>query len=181
MNTTAHPTAHPTATSAAAETLYTTTIESPVHELRLVANRAGLRAILWHAHEAYRVPLGEADLVAARTDILDAAARQLGEYFDGARETFDLPLDPVGSPFQHAAWAVLRAIPYGATMTYGEQARRLGDPGKARAVGAANGRNPLSIVVPCHRVIGSTGKLTGFAGGLDTKAWLLAHEQHTLL
>ncbi len=163
------------------ETLSTTTIPSPVGELRLVASGTGLRAILWHCHEAHRVPFLGAEIVAVRTELLDAAARQLGEYFDGRREEFDLPLDPIGSPFQHAAWSVLRTIPFGQTLTYGEQARRLGDPGKARAVGAANGRNPLSIVVPCHRVVGSTGKLTGFAGGLDTKAWLLAHEQHTLL
>jgi methylated-DNA-[protein]-cysteine S-methyltransferase len=140
-----------------------------------------VRAILWSAHEPHRVPFAAATLVEGRTEILDAATRQLGEYFDGDREEFDLPLDPTGSPFQHAAWAVLRTIPFGQTITYGEQARRLGDPGKARAVGAANGRNPLSVVVPCHRVIGSTGKLTGFAGGLDVKAWLLAHERHTLL
>jgi methylated-DNA-[protein]-cysteine S-methyltransferase len=90
---------------------------------------------------------------------------------------FDVPLDPVGTDFQQQAWHVLRTIPYGRTITYGEQARRLGGPEKARAVGAANGRNPISVVVPCHRVVGSTGRLTGFAGGLDTKAWLLRHEQ----
>jgi methylated-DNA-[protein]-cysteine S-methyltransferase len=163
------------------ETLFTMTIPSPVRELRLVASGTGLRAVLWHCHEAHRVPFHGAEIVEAPTAVLDEAARQLGEYFDGAREVFDVALDPVGSPFQHAAWSVLRTIPYGQTLTYGEQARRLGDPGKARAVGAANGRNPLSIIVPCHRVIGSTGKLTGFGGGLDAKAWLLAHERHTLL
>ena len=86
----------------------------------------------------------------------------------------------MGSPFQQDVWAVLRTIPYGETITYGEQARRLGDVKASRAVGAANGRNPLSVIVPCHRVIGADGKLVGFAGGLDTKAWLLAHEHHTL-
>ena len=85
-------------------------------------------------------------------------------------------LDPVGTPFQRAVWDVLRTIPYGSTMSYGEQARRLGDPNKARAVGAANGKNPISIVVPCHRVVGANGSLTGFAGGLATKAWLLEFE-----
>jgi methylated-DNA-[protein]-cysteine S-methyltransferase len=109
--------------------------------------------------------------------VLDAAVTQLAEYFAGERTEFDLPLAPDGTAFQLSAWAVLREIPFGDTITYGEQAVRLGDPNKARAVGAANGQNPIPIVVPCHRVVGSTGKLTGFAGGLDTKAWLLAHER----
>lgn len=163
------------------EVLHMIEIPSPLHELRLVASARGLRAILWDCHEEHRVPFAGAGIVNGPTPILDDARRQLEEYFAGDREMFDLPLDPVGTPFQHDAWAVLRTIPFGQTMTYGEQARRLGDPNKSRAVGAANGRNPLSIVVPCHRVIGSTGKLTGFAGGLDAKAWLLTHEQHTLL
>jgi methylated-DNA-[protein]-cysteine S-methyltransferase len=162
------------------ERLHTIEVPSPLHELRLVASDRGLRAILWYRHEEHRVPFTGAELVDGSSPILEAT-RQLDEYFAGDREDFDLPLDPVGTPFQHEAWAVLRTIPFGQTMTYGEQARRLGDPNKSRAVGAANGRNPLSIVVPCHRVIGSTGKLTGFAGGLDVKAWLLTHEQHTLL
>ena len=161
-------------------TLNVTTVDSPVHTVRLVASELGLRAVLWERHEAARVPFGDARLVEAPNDVIRTAADQLGEYFAGERTVFDLPLDPVGTAFQHAAWAVLRTIPYGTTMTYGEQAARVGDPNAARAVGAANGRNPLSVIVPCHRVIGSTGKLTGFAGGLDTKAWLLAHEQHTL-
>jgi len=161
------------------DTLYVTTIDSPVRQLRLIASGRGLRAVLWQDHEPQRVPLDGAP-IPERTEVLDAAATQLEEYFDGGREAFDLPLDPVGSPFQQDVWAVLRTIPYGETITYGEQARRLGDPSKARAVGAANGRNPLSIIVPCHRVMGADGKLTGFAGGLDTKAWLLAHEHHAL-
>ena len=161
-------------------TLHVTRPDSPVRTVRLVASEHGLRAVLWERHEAERVPFGDARLVESPTDVLRVAGDQLSEYFAGERTEFDLPLDPVGTPFQHAAWAVLRTIPYGTTMTYGEQAARVGDPNAARAVGAANGRNPLSVIVPCHRVIGSTGKLTGFAGGLDTKAWLLAHEQHTL-
>jgi len=108
--------------------------------------------------------------------VLRAAAAQLEEYFDGARTEFDLPLAPEGTRFQTEAWAVLRDIPFGETITYGEQARRLGDRNKSRAVGAANGKNPIPIVVPCHRVVGSNGHLTGFAGGIDTKAWLLDHE-----
>ena len=109
--------------------------------------------------------------------VVAETVRQLDQYFEGERTDFDLPLDPQGSPFQQQAWLALRTIPYGETVSYGEQARRLGDPNKARAVGAANGRNPISIVVPCHRVIGTSGKLVGFGGGLDAKAWLLAHER----
>ena len=104
------------------------------------------------------------------------AVEQLRAYFAGDLQNFDLKLNPQGTPFQQRAWQQLRKIPFGETITYGEQARRLGDPSACRAVGAANGQNPLGIIVPCHRVIGSTGKLTGFAGGLDAKAWLLNHE-----
>lgn len=109
--------------------------------------------------------------------VLDRAVAQLEEYFAGTRTEFDLPLAPRGTSFQQAAWTALRQIPYGETITYGQQAALLGDKNKSRAVGAANGRNPLPIVVPCHRVVGSNGHLTGFAGGLDTKAWLLDHER----
>lgn len=111
--------------------------------------------------------------------VLARAVRQLGEYFASGRRVFDVPLDPVGTPFQLRAWAQLRKIPYGTTLTYGEQAAAMGRPRAARAVGAANGRNPISIFVPCHRVIGADGSLTGFGGGLETKRFLLALEaQH---
>jgi len=103
-------------------------------------------------------------------------ARQLDEYFDGSRTTFDLPLAPAGTPFQRRVWDELTRIPRGTTVTYGELATRAGHPGAARAVGAAVGRNPISIVVPCHRVVGSDGTLTGYAGGLGRKAYLLALE-----
>ena len=105
------------------------------------------------------------------------AATELDEYFAGTRTEFDVPLDPHGSPFQLDAWRGLTTIPYGETVSYGEQARRLGHDGKARAIGAANGSNPLPVIVPCHRVIGSDGSLTGFGGGLETKTWLLHHER----
>ena len=108
--------------------------------------------------------------------LLDRAAQQLDEYFDGDRTDFELPLEPAGTPFQKEAWTTLRTIPYGETISYGEQARRLGDKNKSRAVGAANGQNPIPIVVPCHRVVGSNGHLTGFGGGIEVKAWLLDHE-----
>ena len=161
---------------------HTTTIDSPVGELRIIAGECGLRAILWGAEDAARIAaLDEGDLVEGRTPLLDTAVTQLQEYFAGTRRDFDLPLDPAGTPFQQSAWMVLRTIPYGQTISYGQQARRLGDPNKARAVGAANGKNPLSIVVPCHRVIGSSGQLTGFAAGLDVKSWLLDHEHQPRL
>jgi methylated-DNA-[protein]-cysteine S-methyltransferase len=160
------------------DTLRAKSIDSPVGELTLVASASGLRAVLWPRERPGRVPLGAmGGPCHGADDVLTVAANQLGEYFAGARTVFELPLDPVGTPFQRRAWRELLTIPYGRTITYGEQARRMGGAQKARAVGAANGRNPLSIVVPCHRVVGSTGNLTGFAGGLDTKAWLLRHEQ----
>ncbi|HEY0518997.1 MAG TPA: methylated-DNA--[protein]-cysteine S-methyltransferase [Ilumatobacteraceae bacterium] len=161
---------------------HTITMRSPVGELRLIAGDRGLRAILWGAEDVARVAsIDEADLVESSTPVLDAAVRQLDEYFAGTRREFDLPLDPLGTPFQQSAWTVLRSIPYGRTISYGQQAMQLGDPNKARAVGAANGKNPLSIVVPCHRVIGSGGHLTGFAAGLDVKSWLLDHERQPRL
>ena len=104
------------------------------------------------------------------------ARQQLTEYFAGQRREFDLPLAPAGTDFQRRVWELLREIPYGETVTYGELARRLGNPKSARAVGMACNRNPIAIVVPCHRVVGSTGSLTGYAGGLDAKAFLLKLE-----
>ena len=152
-----------------------TTMGSPVGPLTIVASDQGVRAVLW-PDDTGRVPVGPVIDDDAHP-VLTAAVEQLEEYFDGSRVQFDLPLDPVGTPFQQQAWAALRTIPYGETVSYGEQAARLGDRNKARAVGAANGKNPISIIVPCHRVVGSTGSLTGFAGGLDRKSWLLSHER----
>ena len=108
--------------------------------------------------------------------VLDDAAAQLTEYLAGERTTFDLPLRASGNAFERLVWAELARIPYGETMSYGEIARRIGHPGAARAVGRANARNPLAIVVPCHRVIGANGSLTGYGGGLARKRWLLEHE-----
>ena len=161
---------------------HVTTMDSPVGELRIIAGDAGLRAILFDAEDPGRVAsIDEADLQEGTTPLLDKAVEQLEEYFAGTRRVFDLPLDPFGTPFQQSVWMILRTIPYGQTISYGQQARRLGDPNKARAVGAANGKNPLSIVVPCHRVIGSGGHLTGFAAGLEVKSWLLDHERQPRL
>jgi len=158
--------------------LYKTTIDSPVGPLTLVASDKGLRALLWGDEIDARARLGPIE--GGEDDpngFLSATITQLAEYFAGQRRSFDIPLDPVGSDFQQTAWLALRTIPYGETVSYGEQARRLGDPRKARAVGAANGKNPISIIVPCHRVVGADGSLTGFGGGIETKAWLLDHER----
>ena len=156
--------------------LYRTSTDSPVGTLTLVASDAGLVAVLWPDDAPGRVRLAAAE---ERADhpVLARAVTQIGEYFAGERRSFDLPLAPVGSPFQRAVWAALAAIPHGETRSYGDIARAIGRPTASRAVGAANGRNPLSIVVPCHRVIGASGKLTGFAGGLAAKQRLLAHER----
>lgn len=112
--------------------------------------------------------------------MLTPVVTQLGEYFAGHRVDFDLPLVPAGTPFQQKVWMALRDIPYGRTMSYGEIALELGQPTASRAVGLANGRNPLAVIVPCHRVIGSNGSLTGFGGGLERKRWLLDHERTVL-
>ena len=152
-------------------------IDSPVGRLTLVAADGALEEIRFPNGPQVGADDGPDD----PTDpVLVDAARQLAEYFDGARRSFELPLRPVGTAFQVAAWRGLTEIPFGATVSYGEQARRLGHDGKARAVGAANGRNPLPIVMPCHRVVGSDGSLVGFGGGIATKAWLLHHERQVL-
>lgn len=156
-------------------TLMCTTIPSPVGALKLVGSDAGLVAVLWENDRDGRVRLGAMD-EAPDHPILVEAARQLGDYFAGRRTAFDLPLDFRGSAFQKQVWAALLTIPFGETRSYGQIARQIGRPSASRAVGAANGRNPISIVAPCHRVIGTGGALTGFAGGLDAKAFLLAHE-----
>ncbi len=163
--------------------LFRATMSSPIGLLTLVANDAAIVAIRWDedtpdSHNPVDVKLGEdfVDVSAGEHAVLDQAVEQLAEYFAGERVDFDLPLDPDGTPFQKKAWDALVKIPFGETISYGEQAVMLGDKNKSRAVGAANGKNPIPIVVPCHRVVGSNGHLTGFAGGLNMKAWLLDHE-----
>jgi methylated-DNA-[protein]-cysteine S-methyltransferase len=151
------------------------TIESPVGQLKLVASDAGLIAILWENDDPKRVRLG--DLIEDEAHpILIKAERQLGDYFAGKLRAFDLPLDFRGTDFQKSVWVALLAIPFGETRSYAEIARAIGRPTAFRAVGAANGRNPISIVAPCHRVIGTNGALTGFAGGLKAKEVLLGIE-----
>lgn len=154
------------------------TLESPVGILTLVATDAGLAAILWENDRPHRVRL-DVDAEDATHPVLVEASRQLTEYFAGRRTNFELPLDPEGTPFQRKVWNALLTIPFGETRSYAQIAEQIGSPSAVRAVGAANGRNPISIVTPCHRVIGATGKLTGFAGGLETKARLLALEGAT--
>ena len=144
-------------------------------KLKLVASDEGLVAILWEKDSPRRVRLSEL-VPDDQHPVLMKTERQLGEYFAGKRKTFSVPLDMRGTPFQKNVWEALLAIPFGETRSYGQLATQLGNPRATRAVGAANGRNPISIIVPCHRVIGSSGKLTGFAGGLETKERLLRLE-----
>lgn len=150
-----------------------TVVDSPIGELTLVAEDGVLTGVYMPRQRHLPAPetFGERD-----ERPFDAAAAQLREYFAGERTGFDLPLTMRGTPFQRIVWTALRDIPYGETMSYGELAQRIGRPTAARAVGLANGKNPISIIVPCHRVIGSTGSLIGYGGGLDRKRWLLAHE-----
>jgi methylated-DNA-[protein]-cysteine S-methyltransferase len=152
------------------------TIPSPVGALTLVASDAGLIAILWENDRPGRVKLGALE-EAPDHPVLAETERQLGAYFAGERTRFDLPLDFRGTDFQKSVWAALLTIPHGETRSYGEIARQIGRPSASRAVGAANGRNPISIVAPCHRVIGTNGALTGFAGGLAAKELLLGIER----
>ncbi len=152
-----------------------TWMPSPVGALKLVASEAGLRAVIWEVDSPRRVPLHDPVEVTDNT-ILIQARRELEQYFAGQRTIFSVPLDFRGTDFQKRVWAALVAIPFGETRTYGDLAHQLGASQAMRAVGAANGRNPISIIAPCHRVIGASGKLTGFAGGLAAKAWLLDHE-----
>jgi methylated-DNA-[protein]-cysteine S-methyltransferase len=155
-------------------------IESPVGKLKLVASADALVAVLWEHERPNRVKLNTMTL-APQQPILLETERQLTEYFAGERNEFDLPLQPDGSEFQKKVWQALREIPFGQTRSYLDLAKAVGSSKAARAVGAANGKNPLSIIVPCHRVVGSDGSLTGFAGGLDTKAALLALEARPIV
>jgi methylated-DNA-[protein]-cysteine S-methyltransferase len=152
-----------------------TTLPSPVGLLKLVASNQGLVAVLWENDPPARVPLPALQEDTGHP-VLMAAQKQLRQYFSGTRNRFDLPLDFYGTDFQKKVWNALLAIPFGETRSYRHIAIQIGNPKAVRAVGAANGRNPLSIIAPCHRVVGSNGKLTGFAGGLAAKAYLLEME-----
>lgn len=150
-------------------------MDSPVGRLKLIGSDKGLAAVLWENDDPNRVRVREY-VNDDSHPVLIEAERQLNEYFKGERQSFSLELDPIGTDFQKKVWNILSTIPYGKTITYGDIARQLGDIKTVRAVGAANGKNPISIIVPCHRVIGASGELTGFAGGLEAKAWLLERE-----
>lgn len=152
------------------------TIASPVGTLTLVATDAGLAAILWENDRPGRVQL-DIQKQDENHPVLRETERQLREYFAGRRTQFSVTLDMEGTAFQRQVWNALLTIPFGETRSYRQIAEQIGSPDAVRAVGAANGRNPVSIIAPCHRVIGSNGALTGFAGGLETKAFLLAHER----
>ena len=149
-----------------------TVYESPCGPLTLISNGAALTDLQFeNPRYAYKpAPAG-------RDAILDRARRQLDQYFAGKLRVFDLPLAPVGTPFQQRVWQALLTIPYGVTRSYGQQAAAIGSPQASRAVGLANGRNPISIIVPCHRVIGANGSLTGYGGGMERKKLLLDLEQ----
>jgi methylated-DNA-[protein]-cysteine S-methyltransferase len=149
-------------------------IDTPIGPLLLVGDDAGLAHVGLPRHGVARDPPEGAGPGKSK---LHAAARELDEYFAGTRQQFDLPLHPSGTPFQLEVRGALLAIPYGETASYADIARKIDRPRALRAVGAANGANPLAIIVPCHRVIGSHGDLTGYGGGLPTKRWLLAHER----
>jgi methylated-DNA-[protein]-cysteine S-methyltransferase len=147
-------------------------LPSPIGDLLLVGDRTHLTGLYTVEHVRMPTELGD------RSDREFAEVRsQLAEYFAGERADFELPLAPAGTPFQQRVWQQLREIPFGQLTTYGELAVEIGQPTAVRAVGMANGRNPISIIVPCHRVVGSTGSLTGYAGGLAAKRWLLDHER----
>jgi methylated-DNA-[protein]-cysteine S-methyltransferase len=153
---------------------YFTVMPSPIGAITLTGSGEALTGVYMELHR-HQPPL-PAGAVGDNAP-LAAARAQVEEYFEGERTTFDMLLDAGGTPFQRDVWAQLRAIPYGETISYGELARRIGKPHASRAVGLANGRNPISIVVPCHRVIGASGTLTGYGGGLDRKRFLLEHER----
>jgi methylated-DNA-[protein]-cysteine S-methyltransferase len=147
-------------------------MKSPLGDLTLVEREDALIGVHLPSSDDAPPPA-----TPARTALLAESARQLDEYFAGKRVVFDLPLAPRGTTFQERVWRALLAIPYGVTCSYGDLARMIEQPTASRAVGAANGKNPIAIIVPCHRVIGANGSLTGYGGGLPTKQWLLAHER----
>jgi methylated-DNA-[protein]-cysteine S-methyltransferase len=158
-------------------TIYASRIRTPVDDIVAAVDEDGALVLLVFANgrrpEEVVRGLGEVTWSDAP---LDAVRRQLDEYFAGRRRDFDLPIRPTGSDFQHRVWKQVRSIPYGATASYGQVAKRLRRDGASRAVGRANATNPICLVTPCHRVIGQDGSLTGFGGGIETKRWLLEHE-----
>jgi len=141
-------------------------IDSPLGTLTLIEEDGALTGMHFGVRDGER----------KSTALLERAAVQLAEYFAGERETFDLPLKPAGTEFQRAVWSALSSIAFGETVSYAHIAKKIGRPSAVRAVGAANGQNPIALIIPCHRVIGADGSLTGYGGGLSKKRWLLDHE-----
>ena len=148
---------------------YYKTMDTPIGVLKLTSDELHLKSISFGTEISGDTP--------ESTEVLDQAQKQLEEYFSGSRRQFDLPLDPDGTAFQQKVWKQLSEVPYGSTVSYIEIARALNSESSSRAVGMANGRNPIPVIIPCHRIIGNNGKLTGYAGGLERKKWLLLHEQ----
>jgi methylated-DNA-[protein]-cysteine S-methyltransferase len=156
------------------------TCEAPFGVVTVIGSDLGIRFVMF-SNDAHPKPLERLHI--SDTDIhdsVDNAITQLDEYFAGSRHDFELPLDLQGTEFQVAAWNALADIPYGRTASYGQQAASIGRPKAVRAIGGANGRNPVAIVLPCHRIVGADGSLTGFGGGIEVKKWLLDHEQSIL-
>lgn len=160
-------------------TYHRAAVRAPFGTLTVVASDAGVRYVIFD-DDAHPKPLDRLHIVDSRHPVLDRACSQLTEYLAGDRTSFDLPLDLVGTEFQVEAWRSLVRIPFGHTSSYAQQAASIGRPKAMRAVGAANGRNPVAVVLPCHRVVGADGSLTGFGGGLGVKHWLLEHERRVI-
>jgi methylated-DNA-[protein]-cysteine S-methyltransferase len=160
-----------------ATTIYYSEIESPLGSLFVQGDGESVTGLYLPQHKGWS---GLDDSWKRSDEPFREVRDQLADYFAGERQQFDLPIRPAGTPFQQQVWEALTQIPFGATMTYSELAERVGKPFASRAVGAANGRNPISIIVPCHRVIGANGKLTGYAGGVERKKWLLELERSVL-
>jgi len=152
---------------------YFLTMETPIGLMKLCSDEAHLKSVFFDTETS--------DTSSPLPEILIQTRKQLEEYFNGTRKEFDLSLDPDGTEFQRQVWKELEKVPYGVTRSYIEIARNLGSERASRAVGMANGRNPVSIIIPCHRIIGKNGKLTGYAGGMERKKWLLIHEQRSSL
>ena len=149
--------------------IYSISCNTPLGVLKLSSDESSLKSITFDEEETANqqwIP-----------DVLSETKKQLNEYFSGERNQFDIPLDPEGTVFQISVWNLLKELSYGSTISYSEIARELGEPSASRAVGMANGRNPVPIIIPCHRVIGHNGKLTGYSGGLERKKWLLLHDR----
>ena len=152
-------------------------LDSPIGRLRLVATDQGLSHLLFDQQVGEDLESAGDEVEADDHPVLAAATAQLAEYFAGRRQEFDIPLDLTGTEFQRAAWSALASVPFGETRSYRQQAEAIGRPKAVRAIGAANGKNPVPIVLPCHRIVGSDGSLTGYGGGLPIKEFLLNHEQ----